>query len=117
MWRSAVQLCAGLLIRLGGLAQLARATALQAVGQRFDSVILHDVRQGGMKRRHTSRAGHKIFDTTDRAITHGRLSPCKRVKKVIKGGWRMPRLQEATKDAVSCEKPRGAANRLRSVDV
>ena len=25
----------------GGLAQLARATALQAVGQRFDSVILH----------------------------------------------------------------------------
>ena len=29
----------------GGLAQLARATALQAVGQRFDSVILH-VKQG-----------------------------------------------------------------------
>ena len=28
----------------GGLAQLARATALQAVGQRFDSVILHTVR-------------------------------------------------------------------------
>ena len=26
---------------LGELAQLARATALQAVGQRFDSVILH----------------------------------------------------------------------------
>ena len=26
----------------GGLAQLARATALQAVGQRFDSVILHN---------------------------------------------------------------------------
>ena len=25
----------------GGLAQLARATALHAVGQRFDSVILH----------------------------------------------------------------------------
>ena len=78
MWRSAVQLCAGLLQRLarvmgsptqpqgcggesggnralyvaqrhsiarfaehGGLAQLARAPALQAGGQRFESVILH----------------------------------------------------------------------------
>ena len=28
----------------GGLAQLARATALHAVGQRFDSVILHKKR-------------------------------------------------------------------------
>ena len=27
----------------GGLAQLARAPALQAGGQRFESVILHDV--------------------------------------------------------------------------
>ena len=48
MWRSAVQLCAGLLKRTtrkgrrrGGLAQLARAPALQAGGQRFESVILH----------------------------------------------------------------------------
>ena len=39
MWRSAVQLCLGL--RDGGLAQLARAPALQAGGQRFESVILH----------------------------------------------------------------------------
>ena len=39
MWRSAVQLCAGL--HRGGLAQLARAPALQAGGQRFESVILH----------------------------------------------------------------------------
>ena len=31
-------------------------------------------------------------------------------KKVNKGGWRMPRLQEATKDAISCEKLRGGAN-------
>ena len=30
------------LVRLGGLAQLARAPALQAGGQRFESVILHD---------------------------------------------------------------------------
>ena len=52
MWRSAVQLCLGLRtaqtrivpclpIDIGGLAQLARAPALQAGGQRFESVILH----------------------------------------------------------------------------
>ena len=46
MWRSAVQLCAGLpaeaiFAEHGGLAQLARAPALQAGGQRFESVILH----------------------------------------------------------------------------
>ena len=46
MWRSAVQVCLGLLnmintYSLGGLAQLARAPALQAGGQRFESVILH----------------------------------------------------------------------------
>ena len=56
MWRPAVQVCLGLLIGLwpmctrqikclgllfGGLAQLARAPALQAGGQRFESVILH----------------------------------------------------------------------------
>ena len=56
MWRSAVQVCLGLHIAVrqcapqalepgtmrGGLAQLARAPALQAGGQRFESVILHD---------------------------------------------------------------------------
>ena len=43
MWRSAVQLCLGLPLikKKGGLAQLARAPALQAGGQRFESVILH----------------------------------------------------------------------------
>ena len=52
MWRSAVQLCLGLRTAqtrivpclpkdIGGLAQLARAPALQAGGQRFESVILH----------------------------------------------------------------------------
>ena len=44
MWRSAVQLCLGLLeerYEVGGLAQLARAPALHAGGQRFESVILH----------------------------------------------------------------------------
>ena len=32
-----------LLLKLGGLAQLARAPALQAGGQRFESVIIHQV--------------------------------------------------------------------------
>ena len=49
MWRSAVQVCLGLLrneiLTYGGLAQLARAPALQAGGQRFESVILHVVRE------------------------------------------------------------------------
>ena len=39
MWGSAVQVRAGL--HLGGLAQLARAPALQAGGQGFDSLVLH----------------------------------------------------------------------------
>ena len=43
MWRSAVQVCQGLQKREGGLAQLARAPALQAGGRRFESVILHPV--------------------------------------------------------------------------
>ncbi len=34
------------------------------------------------------------------------------LKKVDKGGWRMPRLQEAKKDVISCEKLRGVANKL-----
>ena len=33
------------------------------------------------------------------------------VKKVNKGVWGMPRLLEAKKDVVSCEKPRGFANK------
>ena len=31
-------------------------------------------------------------------------------KKVSKGAWGMPRLLEAKKDVVSCDKPRGLAN-------
>ena len=42
------------LINEGGLAQLARASALHAEGQRFESVILH-----------TSREGKRIFDILD----------------------------------------------------
>ena len=31
-------------------------------------------------------------------------------KKVGKGVWRMPRLLQATKDVISCDKPRAGAN-------
>ena len=31
-------------------------------------------------------------------------------KKVRKGVWRMPRLTEAMKDVISCDKPWGGAN-------
>ena len=38
-------------------------------------------------------------------------------KKVIKGEWGMPRLLEAKKDVVSCEKLRGFANEILSADI
>ena len=38
------------------------------------------------------------------------------VKKVRKGVWRMPRLTEAMKDVISCDKLRVGANNLRSGD-
>ena len=43
MQGSAVQICSGLLNRIGELAQLARAPALHAGGHRFESVILHHI--------------------------------------------------------------------------
>ena len=38
-------------------------------------------------------------------------------EKEEKGVWRMPRLPQAMKDVISCEKLRGGANNLRSADV
>ena len=38
-------------------------------------------------------------------------------EKVNKGEWRMPRLLEAMKDVVSCEKSRGFANKIRSANI
>ena len=48
-----------------------------------------------------------IEDEIDITIIN-RRSLC--IKKVSKGVWGMPRLLEATKDVVSCDKPRGLAN-------
>jgi hypothetical protein len=36
----------------------------------------------------------------------------KQEQEAYKGAWGMPRLSEATKDVVSCEKLRGGANDL-----
>ena len=65
MWRSAVQVCLGLLLSFsGGLAQLARAPALHAGGQRFESVILHSFYCSvAMMITHQSiMTEHEIFD-------------------------------------------------------
>ena len=57
--------CWGPLLFFGGLAQLARAPALQAGGQRFESVILHHAARGALRvppRGHAPRARQAIFD-------------------------------------------------------
>ena len=49
--------------REGGLAQLARASALHAEGQRFESVILHKQKESEQKGNHKSQEsgqGQKI---------------------------------------------------------
>ena len=56
----------------GGLAQLARAPALQAGGQRFESVILHSVCENADRRSQSAiiRNGREIFDI----LTHKTVS-------------------------------------------
>ena len=82
---------------------------MHAGGQRFESVILHS----------------KIFDilkeTQKRAKDKPKIKSTQTVlkkehKKVTKGVWGMPWLSEAKKDVISCDKLRGGANNLRSVD-
>ena len=60
------------LYRDGGLAQLARAPALQAGGQRFESVILHSVCENADRRSQSAiiRNGREIFDI----LTHKTVS-------------------------------------------
>ena len=149
MWRSAVQLCLGLPRRTstGGLAQLARAPALQAGGRRFESVILHSVitepcilhepqgtwqiANGGIVndiRSLTYWDNEKLeLANQEKTISQARslryingVPPCRCIvlredagdswrceqRKVGKGEWRMPRLLQAMKDVISCDKPR-----------
>ena len=86
----------------GGLAQLARASALQAEGQRFESVILHE------KRSLTCCTTKKRVEQEAEGLSIRHEVPGK--KKVSKGRRWMPRLSEAKKDVISCEKPGGGAN-------
>lgn len=48
--------------------------------------------------------------TKRKPSTYKCLSNQKNRKEIVKGVWRMPRLSEATKDVVSCEKLRGLAH-------
>ena len=59
--------------------------------------------------------GIKIIDIYDKDITKRKPSTYEcfsneKRKEIVKGVWRMPRLSEATKDVVSCEKLRGLAH-------
>ena len=80
---------------------MARAPALHAGGQGFDSLILHIAIDK------IAQFIDIIEDEIDIAIINRRSLY---YKKVSKGVWGMPRLLEATKDVVSCDKPWGFAN-------
>ena len=80
---------------------MARASDLHSEGQGFDSLILH------IDWNNQSQFIDIIEDEIDITIINRRLLY---YKKVSKGVWGMPRLLEAKKDVVSCEKPRGLAN-------
>ena len=43
-------------------------------------------------------------------VGYAKAAGTKRLEKVDKGVWGMPRLSEAKKDVISCDKPRGLAN-------
>ena len=103
---------------------------MQAGGQRFESVILH--RFGASRRRAIfDILGKRNVRSVERAVRLHAGMPlfgvCGNVvrtyksvrkyittikKKVGKGIWRMPRLLQAMKDVISCEKPGRGANDL-----
>ena len=86
---------------------------MHAGGQRFESVILHSKIFDILKE--TQKNEQK--DKTHIMSTHTTWSSKKKTaKKVTKGVWGMPWLSEAKKDVISCDKLRGGANNLRSVD-
>ena len=87
MWRSAVQVCLGLPQTIivsyqfsiinsptGGLAQLARAPALQAGGQRFESVILHYSGEFEGKGNHIFHLSSLIWNEIFDILTHKTVS-------------------------------------------
>jgi hypothetical protein len=95
----------------GGLAQLARAPALHAGGQRFESVILHTYYS-------RKRAGSlNAVDVLISSLTFWE-DTCKYYPivydgmEVEKGVWGMPRLSQAMKGATSCDNSWVAAHWL-----
>ena len=109
----------------GGLAQLARAPALQAGGQRFESVILHTFQSFAHHAEQTEKRSltccyrqncrKENFNTAESMgyVMQRPLGILHKTKaKVRKGVRRMPRLTEAMKDVISCDKLRGGANDL-----
>ena len=93
----------------GGLAQLARAPALQAGGRRFESVILHD--RAGMdpaKRPmtccHKGRARAPGRESRGRARGRGFVPlPKKRAERGTRGGWRhRPRREQLKRARGGC---------------
>ena len=116
---------------------MARASALHAEGQRFDSVILHPkehndmmeakdpVANGILARKtrnkrveQTSVSAHETKQRRDmRQVVFRRRQKDSSAElsgkdktEHMKGAWGMPRLSEAKKDVTSCEKPERGAN-------
>ena len=118
---------------------MARASALHAEGQRFDSVILHPKEHNDMmearpgqgsgqrEKRETKRVeqtsvssyvknrhedGRRLHEARRGAAgdTGGARAVSEDIRNVYKGAWGMPRLSEAKKDVTSCEKPGRGAN-------
>ena len=95
------------LSRNGGLAQLARAPALHAGGQRFESVILHT----------NNLFNDRSFNAIDVLISSLTFwedilyypTACSGME-VEKGAWGMPWLSQAMKGATSCDNPWVAAH-------
>ena len=116
-----------------GRSSAGRAPALQAGGQEFDSPRLHQIAfwtlKTEQKRRKQSagpwemshgKATSDQSESREKRINESRdgmfLSKAKR-NQATKGIRRMPWRHEPMKDAISCEKPRGTANKYRSVGV
>ena len=105
---------------------MARAPALQAGGQGFDSLILHmplsgrrffDRMEGKTRKTIKRRRARALRKNTSQELgyTESRRRDAadgRGTRQVPKGARRMPWLPEAKKDAEGCEKPRGGANGL-----
>ena len=118
----------------GGLAQLARAPALQAGGQRFESVILHSLEERRISCPFRSTLSAFLIRNRSLACwtrSRGKSDPsphllrCGSVReytlalrrsgglvceKGSKGVRRMPRLSQAMKGVISCDKPGAGAS-------